>query len=195
MRYMSRWPQYWGGSIPPWQQGQHGHWARAWNEGYAKVREDFTITEKAPNLAFFWLKVPSSNFTFKKLLRHYAKQVFTHFKQSWHWDPDAKMVGLVSIGAFSRDCEIFANRFKLYSVSLVSRNFSQISPLRVHRICRHVPAGRAAPCPAYDTMFGISQAGSQGSLRNTVDIIKTLWLQSHQYIYLVLNLEYEQQSL
>ena len=45
------------------------------------VREDFTITEKAPNLAFFWLKVPSSNFTFKKLLRHYAKQVFTHFKQ------------------------------------------------------------------------------------------------------------------
>ena len=47
-----------------------------------KVREDFTITEKAPNLAFFWLKVPSSNFTFKKLLRHYAKQVFTHFKQS-----------------------------------------------------------------------------------------------------------------
>ena len=82
------------------------------------------------------------------------------------------MVGLVSIGAFSRDCEIFANRFKLYSVSLVSRNFSQISPLRVHRICRHVPAGRAAPCPAYDTMFGISQAGRQpGAAENTVDII------------------------
>ena len=105
--------------------------------------------------------MPISDFTFKKLLRHYAKQVFTHFKQSWHTDPDAKMVGLVSIGAFSLDCEIFVNRFKLYSVSLVSRNFSQISPLRVHRICRHVPAGRAAPCPAYDTMFGISQAGRQ----------------------------------
>ena len=29
-----------------------------------KVREDFTITEKAAIRAFFWLKVPSSTFTF-----------------------------------------------------------------------------------------------------------------------------------
>ena len=37
---------------------------RAWNEGYAKVPKDFTITEK----------VPTCTFKFKTLLRHYAKQ-------------------------------------------------------------------------------------------------------------------------
>ena len=37
-------------------------------EGYPKVREDFTITEKAPTWAFSWLKVPTSAFTFKTLL-------------------------------------------------------------------------------------------------------------------------------
>ena len=31
---------------------------RAWNEAYPKVPEDFTITEKAPTIAFFWLKAP-----------------------------------------------------------------------------------------------------------------------------------------
>ena len=34
----------------------------------------FTITEKAPTRAFSWLKAPSSAFTFKALLRHYAKR-------------------------------------------------------------------------------------------------------------------------
>ena len=34
----------------------------------------FTITEKAPTRAFSWLKAPTSAFTFKTLLRHYAKQ-------------------------------------------------------------------------------------------------------------------------
>ena len=34
----------------------------------------FTIMEKAPTGAFSWLKVPTSAFTFKTLLRHYAKQ-------------------------------------------------------------------------------------------------------------------------
>ena len=43
---------------------------RASNEGYPKAREDFTITEKAPTGAFSWLKVPTSAFTFKTLLRH-----------------------------------------------------------------------------------------------------------------------------
>ena len=43
---------------------------RAWNEGYLKIVEDFTITEKAPTSAF----------TFKTLLRHYAKQALTHGK-------------------------------------------------------------------------------------------------------------------
>ena len=33
-----------------------------------------TITEKAPTRAFSWLKVPTSAFTFKTLLRHYAKR-------------------------------------------------------------------------------------------------------------------------
>ena len=53
-----------------------------------KVHEDFTITEKAPTRAFSWLKAPTSAFTFKALLRHYAK-----------WDADTKVIrdGLVSI--------------------------------------------------------------------------------------------------
>ena len=37
----------------------------------------FTITEKAPTRAFSWLKAPTSAFTFKTLLRHYAKRVLT----------------------------------------------------------------------------------------------------------------------
>ena len=37
----------------------------------------FTITEEAPTMAFSWLKMPTSAFTFKTLLRHYAKQMLT----------------------------------------------------------------------------------------------------------------------
>ena len=37
----------------------------------------FTITEKAPTRAFSCLKVPTSAFTFKTLVRHYAKQALT----------------------------------------------------------------------------------------------------------------------
>ena len=37
----------------------------------------FVSTEKAPTRAFSWLKVPNSTFTFKTLLRHYAKQALT----------------------------------------------------------------------------------------------------------------------
>ena len=36
----------------------------------------FTITEKTPTRAFFWLKAPTSTFTFMTLLRHCAKLVF-----------------------------------------------------------------------------------------------------------------------
>ena len=39
------------------------------NDGYPKVRKDFTITEKAPTRAFSW--------SFKTLLRYYAKQALT----------------------------------------------------------------------------------------------------------------------
>ena len=41
-----------------------------------KVREDFTITEKAPTWAF----KPTSTFTFKNLLRHYANWALTDGK-------------------------------------------------------------------------------------------------------------------
>ena len=50
---------------------------RASNEGYPEARDDFTITEKAPTRAFSWLKAPTSAFTFKTLLRHYAKRALT----------------------------------------------------------------------------------------------------------------------
>ena len=36
-----------------------------------------TITEKAPTRAFSWLKAATTAFTFKTLLRHYAKQAVT----------------------------------------------------------------------------------------------------------------------
>ena len=36
-----------------------------------------TITEKAPTRALSWLKAPTSAFTFKTLLRHYAKRALT----------------------------------------------------------------------------------------------------------------------
>ena len=43
-----------------------------------KVREYFTITEKAPTRAFSWLKAPTSAFTFKMLclLRVKSSQTF-----------------------------------------------------------------------------------------------------------------------
>ena len=43
------------------------------NEGYPNVPEYFTITEKV----FSWFNAPTSAFTFKTPLRHYAKQALT----------------------------------------------------------------------------------------------------------------------
>ena len=40
-------------------------------------RRSCTITEKAPTRAFTWLKAATTAFTFKTLLRHYAKQALT----------------------------------------------------------------------------------------------------------------------
>ena len=37
----------------------------------------FVITEKAPTRAFSWLKTATTAFTFKTLLRHYAKRTLT----------------------------------------------------------------------------------------------------------------------
>ena len=52
------------GAVGGWGQGSCLiNWpaqTRASNEGYPKVPEDFTITEKAPTTAFSWLKVPTS---------------------------------------------------------------------------------------------------------------------------------------
>ena len=60
-------------------------WMEQWNT-YLLGDEDYgasvnssnkiscAITEKAPTWAFSWLKVPTSAFTFKTLLRHYTKQ-------------------------------------------------------------------------------------------------------------------------
>ena len=47
-----------------------------------KVREDFTITEKASTRAYSWLKAPlsTSALSFKTLLRHYATPALTHSK-------------------------------------------------------------------------------------------------------------------
>ena len=39
-----------------------------------KVREYFTITEKAPTRTFSWFNAPTSAFTIKILLGHHAKQ-------------------------------------------------------------------------------------------------------------------------
>ena len=39
-----------------------------------KVRGDLTITQKPPSRAFSYLKVPTSAFTLKTLLRHHVKQ-------------------------------------------------------------------------------------------------------------------------
>ena len=46
-----------------------------------KIREDFTITEKAPTRAFSWLKALTYAFTLKTLLRHYAEQYRIYAKQ------------------------------------------------------------------------------------------------------------------
>ena len=54
-------------------------------EGYPHVPEDFTITEKAPTRAFSWLKAATTAFTFKTLLRHYAKWALTP------WSVDVKL--------------------------------------------------------------------------------------------------------
>ena len=42
-----------------------------------KVHTKFVITEKTPTRAFSWLKVPTCAFTFKLVLRHYAKLALT----------------------------------------------------------------------------------------------------------------------
>ena len=47
----------------------------------------FVITEKAPTSAFSWLKSATTAFTFKTLLRHYAKRVLTPRSLNVKLDP------------------------------------------------------------------------------------------------------------
>ena len=42
-----------------------------------KAIRSFVITEKAPTRAFSWLKAATTAFTFKTLLKHYAKRALT----------------------------------------------------------------------------------------------------------------------
>ena len=60
-----------------------------------------TITEKAPTRAFSWLKAPTSAFTFKTLLRHYAKRALTSRSLNVKLGPRHKS-WLVSIVSYSR---------------------------------------------------------------------------------------------
>ena len=77
------WPMGGGGSGSVHTQLRLGAWAvRTWPRTSAAddpsvSKSVFTITEKAPTRAFPWLNAPKSIFTFKTLLRHYAKRVFT----------------------------------------------------------------------------------------------------------------------
>ena len=50
---------------------------RIFNSASKSFIRRFVITEKAPTRAFFWLKAATTAFTFKTLLRHYAKRALT----------------------------------------------------------------------------------------------------------------------
>ena len=47
------------------------------NSASKKSIRRFVITEKAPTRAFSWLEAATTAFTFKTLLRHFAKRAFT----------------------------------------------------------------------------------------------------------------------
>ena len=54
------------------------HWTMGWTlEIQTKSIRRLVITEKAPTRAFSWLKAATTAFTFKTLLRHYAKRALT----------------------------------------------------------------------------------------------------------------------
>merc|ERR1712242_670199 len=69
-----------------------------------------TITEKAPTRAFSWLKAATTAFTFKTLLRHYAKRALTPQSLNVKLGPQRKghrskvkgTGGSVSIVSYSR---------------------------------------------------------------------------------------------
>ena len=56
--------------------GGRGAWNVVTSASERSIRR-FVITEKAPTRAFSWLKAVTTAFTFKTLLRHYAKRALT----------------------------------------------------------------------------------------------------------------------
>ena len=65
--------------IPDWHLSQPWYFVQFWEELEMDHSEVFTINEKATR-AFSLLKSATTTFTFKNLLRHYAKQVLTGCK-------------------------------------------------------------------------------------------------------------------
>ena len=99
-----------------------------------KAIRRFSITEKAPTRAFSWLNAASTAFTFKTLLRHYAKQVLTPLSLNVKLGPRCKghkggLGGLVSIVSYSRpSLMIIASRTQFHiERPLGQRPFSIVS--------------------------------------------------------------------
>ena len=59
-----------GGRPGVGSSSEGGH--KSFKRTFANIMGSFTITEKAPNSAFSWLKAPTSTLTFKTILRHHA---------------------------------------------------------------------------------------------------------------------------
>ena len=83
-----------------------------------KVREDVTITETASTRAFSGLKAPTSSFTFKTLLRHYAKRALTpqslNVKLGLRRKGHKGTGGLVSIVFYSPSLMIIVSRTQFH---------------------------------------------------------------------------------
>ena len=77
----SSWGTGWGSRPTPWPGYSRWHgacwsWAQTTSASKSSIRR-LVITEKAPTRAFSWLKAATTAFTFKTLLRHYAKRALT----------------------------------------------------------------------------------------------------------------------
>ena len=71
--------------------------------GMYSFRSKIPIVDKAPTRAFSWLKTAASAFTFKTLLRHYAKQTPVSQREIGSATQKSKGAGgLVSIVSYSR---------------------------------------------------------------------------------------------
>ena len=72
-----------------------------WSSASKSSIRRFVITEKAPTRAFSWLKAATNAFTFKTLLRHYAKQALTpwslHVKLGLRLNQEKALVGAFSV--------------------------------------------------------------------------------------------------